>query len=172
MNHPCSTFHLHTRAMKAVWLCLPIVIVSIATASCAASPETWKTEIACGGQGFTVESHCRKSGKPFEANECVADQSLSNGSHLVRVPEAAPSKGAAPLFAVAWGCAQARGQHFLTLSYVSGQGRSDEDELAEAFSLELKSVADKALLVEIFRNEDKGAHGRIRSILPDGEVSK
>lgn len=172
MNHPCSLSHLHARATNAAWSCLPIVIAAFSTASCAAPPETWKTAIACGGQAFTVESHCRKSGKPFEVNECVADQSLSNGSHLVRVPDAAPSKGAAPLYAVTWDCAQARGQHFITLSYVSGQGRGEEDELAEAFSLELKSVADKALLVEIFRNEDKGAHGRIRSILPDGEVSK
>lgn len=140
-------------------------------ASAEGSPEIWKTSFTCGEKAFTLESHCRASGRPFELNQCLPDQRLSDGVRALHVPSAAPAGAAARLFAVGWGCAQAHGRHFITLSYASGQGRSEEDELSEVFTLDLHPVTDRPTQVEVFRNEDKGVHGRVRSILPDGEVS-
>lgn len=138
----------------------------------ASSLETWKTSFSCGGQTFAVISHCRASGKPFELNQCAPDQSLTGATGQVRLPATTSIGGVNPLFAITWGCATVNDRPYITLSYASGMGRSEDDELSEVFSLELQPISDKALQVQVYRNEGKGTHGRIRSVLPDGGEGK
>lgn len=169
MKFLLASLRFNMTVAGAAWGVIAMGLTGCASAE--VSPETWKTSFTCGEKVFTLESHCRASGKPFELNQCLPDQRLSDGIRALRVPSAAPVGAGERLFAVGWGCAKAQGRNFITLSYASGKGRSEEDELSEVFSLDLRPVMDRPTQVEVFRNEDKGTHGRVRSILPDGEVN-
>jgi len=128
--------------------------------------ETWSTQAVCSEKKFVIESHCKASNKEFELNECSADQTLSNGEKKIRIPSAKPSKGTR-LFAYAWNCSKFQNTPYLMIYYSAGSGRTEADELEEAYSLDLEKVHSEKLQVNIFRAKKEGAKGLIRSIYPD-----
>jgi len=135
--------------------------------------DTWKTTFMCGGRTFVVESHCKPSITPMTLNYCAeGQQKVLNGTNQVALPYTSPAKGKPALFAVLWSCVSVQAVPYIALTYASGQGQGEEDESAEVFDLNLKFISNYALQVEVFRQEAKGMHGRVRSIFPDGEGTK
>lgn len=139
----------------------------------AAEPlDIWQTTFNCGGRTLIVASRCRAAAEPMTLNDCQPGQTLSNGVTRISLPYASPAKGAPAVFAVTWSCVSVQGRPYVALSYASGQGRGEGDELAEVFDLDLQAISDHAVQVAVFRQEAKGTRGRVRSIFPGQEAAK
>lgn len=148
-----------------------VILVSMSTGVVQAQPklEEWRTPITCGEKRFEVISRCHSSSDPMELNVCEPGQRLLGGGHSIQVPTRPAGKGKPALFATFWNCLETNRGPVLILDYVSGQGRSPDDEDVEFFDSALQVIKDKSTQSKLYKAMAQAKKGYVKSIMPGEE---
>lgn len=130
--------------------------------------ETWKTEISCQQQHFSITSFCQPSGNAEKMNSCKSEQILKKeGFRSITLPLPDTRAINQRLRAAFWECQKVGTEGYLKIEYVAGLGNNEDEEAIEFFDMSLAPVTDKKIRKKIIQNGQNDGDGRIRSILPE-----
>lgn len=155
------------RSLGKLALSLFLLICLVEAKADAGRIEEWTTEFKCGDKKFSVRSECRASKKELSLNTCSQNQQLVSERKIVRLPTKVPGSGKAWLYAIQWRCIPFENKKYLEILYSTGEGQREDDEGSEVFDSDLTRIEDKKMLIKIYRNEEQGDFGYIRSIMPE-----
>ncbi len=130
--------------------------------------ETWKTEISCDQQHFTLTSYCKPSNEPETMNTCKDEQVLTkDGLKSVSIPLAETKSINKELRATHWKCQQVGDTSYLEIRYAAGLGNIPNNEAVEFFDLQLRTISNEATQLKILQTGKKTNKGRVKSLMPE-----
>lgn len=137
--------------------------------SCASDGfETWKTEITCDQQHFTITSFCKPSNDPYTMNTCKGEQLLVKEGQAPRGLPLTETKAINKrLRATYWECQKVGDISYLKVNYAAGLGNHEEDEAIEFYDLQMNPINDKSRRKQIIQNGQSIKEGRVKSLMPD-----
>lgn len=148
---------------------LLVVGFAVHISGCASNGyETWKSDVSCAGQHFTITSYCKPSGDPELMNSCKGEQLLSKeGQQDIKIPQPETKAINKDLRATHWKCQQVGDTSYLEIRFAAGLGNVAGDEAVEFFNLQLRPVLDHSQQMNIIRTGKKTNKGRVKSIMPE-----